>query len=987
MSIFRFFGGRAYLMGQTRRTESVTTAHPRRNRRLCRIEQMEKRTLLAFDPSGLVDVAVDADTEVLLTAIEEDAAPLTTVDTGTDGVVNTQTTARLSAADVATTETVTTDTTGTEGLAALSTVSDTATLTGVSDTDASTDSLSASTELSGSTEQTTVTGSTYVAPDPIHAGLVYSEDNYAGQTNDTQPDTFIFGWTGGADDTRCTEITLNVSDGLLFDLDTTSDVTNGKYGGFTCEIDRTRSDSDIDFDQITITQTSGQIRITFADGYGLTAGQKLYITVDLDRVISDGLYGSDVNGIDLQAYLTWGASFDHSQYSTPEILDQGMSDSYTTPDALTGVLPADGWNSDAENAENKTAGGFAEIEQTPLPCTIAGTVWADLSLDCTVDDATTERRFSGVTITLTSTDGSVSRTTTTDENGYYEFTDLDPTLVYTVTESTQPENYYDSPKPCGTSEREGVQPEPAGTVTVNFAEIPYASLSGHVWEDNDNDGVRDEDESAIAGATVYLLDENGDRTGKVATTDSSGYYEFTSLTEGTYGLEQILPEGYYNGTYAVGTITTVVDDPAAQTGTKTTLSDEETDVVTGIVLSRGAVGTVFDFGELPPAEIVVTVWSDLSQDCTIDEDEERISGVEVTLYDSDGTVVATGVTGEDGTYTFGDLDPRVTYTLTETSQPQGYYDSPKSCGTNEKTDLNPPAGGTLTTQIAELPYTSISGYVWADANNDGVWDEGEIAISGATVYLLDENGERIDGKVATTDESGYYEFTSLEAGVFGLEELLPDGYINGKSVPGVIRDLDGNDTGNDTGSVSVTGTTSFIQLIELTAGSKGVNFDFGEMNPASLEGLVYHDEDYDGVYDEGEDLLSGVEIKLVASDGTVLTATTDSNGVFRFDNLTPFETYSLVETQPDGYLDARETVGTAGGEASEWVWSPYTDNDTITGIIPGNGFAATGYHFGEVKAASISGHVFQDGDAVEYEEGEEKPSVEDTDKTGVYKDG
>ena len=934
MSIFRFFSNRTHRAESQRCTEGVGAVRPRGVRRLCRIEQMEKRTLLAVDPTGLTNAAMGTGAEVSLTAYEEDWS-----------------------------------TTGeTTGLTA----------------DAQTAGLG--TDANGTSDVT----SNYVSPDPISAGLVFSEDNYDGQTNDTQPDTFIFGWVGGAEGTLCTQIVLDAKDGLLFDLDLTSNVTNGKYGGFACVIDQTRSDSTIDFDKITITQTSEQIKLSFADGYGLAAGQKLYFTVDLDRVIADSLYGSDVNGIDLQAYLTYSATFDHSQYSTPEIQGQGMSDSYETPEALVGVLPTDGWNSDTENAENKTAGGFAEVVQTPLPCTITGTVWADLSLDCTVDDAATERRFEGVTITLTSTDGSVSKTTTTNSDGYYEFTNLDPTLVYTVTESTQPDDYYDSPKPCGTNSKTGIQPEPSGTAVVNFAEIPYASLSGHVWEDNDNDGVWDDGEKAIAGATVYLLDENGDRIdGKVATTQTNGSYEFTSLVEGTYGLEQILPEGYYNGTYAIGTITTVVDDPAKNTGTKTTLADKETDEVTGIVLSRGAVGENFDFGELPPAEIIVTVWADMSQDCTIDEGETRISGVEVSLYDSEGNVVASGTTGTDGTCQFADLDPRITYSLSETKQPEGYYDSPKPCGTNTKTDLQPPAGGTLTTQIAELPYASISGYVWEDENNDGVWDDDEPAIPGATVYLLDADGNRIEGKSTTTNADGYYAFTSLETGTYGLEEILPDGYVNGKYVKGggTIRDLDGNATDNSTGTDSITGTTSFVKQIELTAGSKGVNFNFGELSPASLEGIVYYDEDYDGVYDEGEELLSGVTVKLIASDDTVLTAITDTNGAFLFENLTPFETYTLEETQPTGYLDARETVGTGGGESSTWVWSPYTDNDTITEITLGNGFKATGYRFGEVKPASISGNVFQDGDAVEYEEGETKPSVENTDKTGVYKSG
>ena len=48
---------------------------------------------------------------------------------------------------------------------------------------------------------------------------------------------------------------------------------------------------------------------------------------------------------------------------------------------------------------------------------------------------------------------------------------------------------------------------------------------------------------------------------------------------------------------------------------------------------------------------------------------------------------------------------------------------------------------------------SLSGYVYVDANNNGVFDAGETPIAGVTLTLLDANGKST-GKTATTDANG-----------------------------------------------------------------------------------------------------------------------------------------------------------------------------------------------------------------------------------------
>jgi hypothetical protein len=123
----------------------------------------------------------------------------------------------------------------------------------------------------------------------------------------------------------------------------------------------------------------------------------------------------------------------------------------------------------------------------------------------------------------------------------------------------------------------------------------------------------------------------------------------------------------------------------------------------------------------------------------------------------------------------------------------------------------------------------------------------------------------------------------------------------------------------------------------------------------SLSGFVYVDADNDGAFDSGETPIQGVTITLTGTDhlGNVvnLTATTSITGFYRFDNLRP-GTYTLAETQPAGYLDGRDTIGTQGGAGGNDVFSI-----TLPIGVETNG---ENNNFGELLAARIAGFVYED---------------------------
>src|SRR5205823_2145350 len=111
-------------------------------------------------------------------------------------------------------------------------------------------------------------------------------------------------------------------------------------------------------------------------------------------------------------------------------------------------------------------------------------------------------------------------------------------------------------------------------------------------------------------------------------------------------------------------------------------------------------------------------------------------------------------------------------------------------------------------------------------------------------------------------------------------------------------------------------TNDKFSAIALGAGVNGVNNNFGELLAASLAGNVYYDANNDGTFQGTESGIGSATVTLTGTDdlgGAVsLSTTTSGSGAYSFGGLRP-GTYTLTETQPAGYLDGKDTLGTPGG--------------------------------------------------------------------------
>ncbi len=591
---------------------------------------------------------------------------------------------------------------------------------------------------------------------------------------------------------------------------------------------------------------------------------------------------------------------------------------------------------------------FAEAK----PATLSGHVYHDADNDGTMDPG--ETGMAGVTLRvqylppgglapaaveiLTASDGSWSVGNLMP--GEYEIVEL------------QPAGYLDGLDSPGTAG--GTAHNPGDRIDgiwlssgqagarYDFGELVPSTLRGQVIGDTNGNSELDPADLLLSGVTVQLLDASGTVL-QTTQTNSQGEYAFTHLAPGVYGVREVQPAEYLDGPDQVGTAGGTLQPP---------------DTIVGVTLVSGTHATRYDFYEILPSSISGRVFADRNGDCRLDPGEPRLPGVTLRLRDSEGNLVATTQTDAQGQYEFAGLAPGV-YTAEEV-QPAGYFDACESVGTAGGEPVPPDSiagirliSGTVAQRydFAEKEPASLSGYVYADDNDNGLRDPGEAGIAGVTVMLLDAVGGPT-GAWAVTNAHGFYRFTDLRPGVYGVAEVQPDGYHDGLDAPGTA-----GGTAENPGDL-ITGA-------ELLPNVHAEEYNFGELRPASLTGMVYADRNDNGLYDPGDQPLAGVTVYLLdGADQRIAATTTGADGRYQFGNLLP-GTYGLEEIQPAGYFDGKDRVGTAGGEL--------VGSDTVALIDLLAGMDATDYDFGEIAAAKISGYVFQDGATIHYRKGAALP--------------
>ncbi len=419
---------------------------------------------------------------------------------------------------------------------------------------------------------------------------------------------------------------------------------------------------------------------------------------------------------------------------------------------------------------------FAEAQ----PVSISGHVCIALpGFDCFSTAPNSKAPLAGVRIDLLDASGNLVSTTSTAADGSYRFESL-PAGVYSLVEYT-PSQYIDGAAKIGTvgGSANGRVDNPsrisqinlnAGTNGINydFCELPPSSLSGHVYEDRNDDGIRQNAEMLIPGAVVRLFDENGVEVAQTIT-DTNGYYRFAFLKPGTYRLIEQTPANYLDGKDRAGTI-------AGQTVGQALANGDE---IRSIVLPLGRDGIDYDFGELLPGSIAGRVFADFDGDCVLDSGEDIVlEGILVQLLDSQGNVLKEAKTDGNGQYRFEGLRPG-NYSVREI-QPSGYLQGGQVAGSGggdasiEDLIRQIPIGSgddLVEYNFCEIPPAELSGYVFVDSNRDCEIQPTERGIGGVRIDLFDRDGRLV--RTTTTNADGSYRFEGLVPGEYTFEKHNP----------------------------------------------------------------------------------------------------------------------------------------------------------------------------------------------------------------------
>lgn len=232
---------------------------------------------------------------------------------------------------------------------------------------------------------------------------------------------------------------------------------------------------------------------------------------------------------------------------------------------LTGYMPFEGQTEiGSPSFIARDTGGWGDVplssgpvrfviegKLVPTGPKIYGKCWNDIDDDGVIDVG--ENSLSGWTVFLDENHDGVIDTndivTTTDNEGYYEFTGIDPCEYYYVSEICE-EGWINRSPGAGIAFR--LKVDDGNDVEANFGnyQLQTGNIYGYKWHDEDGDGFWDNSEQPLAGWEIYIdEDENGQwDTGELkVTTDGQGKYYFNSSFEpGYYEVKEIPQAGWLN---------------------------------------------------------------------------------------------------------------------------------------------------------------------------------------------------------------------------------------------------------------------------------------------------------------------------------------------------------------------------------------------------------------------------------------------------------
>ncbi|MBC1649176.1 hypothetical protein HCJ13_03085 [Listeria booriae] len=476
-----------------------------------------------------------------------------------------------------------------------------------------------------------------------------------------------------------------------------------------------------------------------------------------------------------------------------------------------------------------------------------------------VQDSNETTGIAGIKVELYNDQGTLIGTATTGTDGRYTFSNVpDGTYYLHVDMSTLPtdEKLYTTQGINGSDGNSSYFTISGGNAVTgyHFGFYPeQGAIQSFVYNDANGNGQKDSGEAGISGVHVALYNETGTKVAD-ATTDSSGAYSFNAIKPGKYYAKADIPANYkyqsgtYFGSDGATNYFTVASEQTLRNELNLGLASLNNSAISGLVTDAAT--------------------------------STGLANIRVELHDVQGNLVTSVQTDSSGHYGFEGLQAGNYYT--KVVIPSNYdFVSSNGYGSDGNSNYISLNGSNTASNYAislrKQANTTISGVI-NTPSGQGVSEN---------VSLYNVDGTLV--KTVATSTQGNFSFTGIAAGNYYVKATIPEGYTFDSS----------QGFGSDGNSyyLQADGTTN-ISNLRLTLAQK----------TGQIRSTVFNDLNKNGTQEVGESGVAGASVTLYSNTGAVVeTTTTDANGLYKFETITP-GTYYVKVTPPTGYSNLANTA-------------------------------------------------------------------------------
>ena len=380
------------------------------------------------------------------------------------------------------------------------------------------------------------------------------------------------------------------------------------------------------------------------------------------------------------------------------------------------------------------------------------------------------------------------------------------------------------------------------------------SISGVAFIDANYNGVKEGKEKVISGLKVQLLDSEKNIL-LTTTANTKGEYIFKGILPGEYSIafERLDKHGFTRvktNEKAGNHVVTLIENYGYTNNIVMTMSEEIKNINAGQLLSATVSGVFLH---------------DANDNSILEEHENGLTTTKVRLTSSDGEIQLTTTVDELGKYFFDGVMPtKYTLEFILVEHVHMIETKEKSIQISVKQGEN-----FVVEQTGAVELGSFYSKFFNDSNGNGELDANEKPIKDVKVSLIGKNEYN-----AVSDANGNFSIIGIRPDTYNITITLPSDYIfsfSNLSVPFELK--------NSNAQTFICDWNTLISRVEHT---------IGLVKPASIEGILWTDENMNGTQETNESYFENCDLMLVDQrNGLAVDQVKSSNEGFVFNNVRP----------------------------------------------------------------------------------------------------